>query len=81
MVCEDPQRDVEMSPGEREHPVKALAAHRAHEPLGDRVRLGSPDRRPDHLHPLGHKHLVEGAAELGVPIVDDETEALPAFGA
>jgi hypothetical protein len=38
-------------------------------------RLRRPDRRTDHLHPLGRKHLVEGAAELGVPIVDDEAEA------
>jgi hypothetical protein len=46
VVCEDPKRGVQMSPGEREHPVQALAAHRANELLGDRVRLGRPDHGP-----------------------------------
>jgi hypothetical protein len=48
-----------MSPRQREHPVKALAAHRADESLGDCVHLWRPDRGADHLDPFARKHLVE----------------------
>jgi hypothetical protein len=66
VIGADPKRGFEMSTGEREHPVKALAAHRAHESLGDRVRLGCQDRRANHPQALGVKDLIEGGAELGV---------------
>jgi hypothetical protein len=40
---------------------------------------GAPNRRTDYVHALGLKHLVERAAELGVAVMDEEAEALPAL--
>jgi hypothetical protein len=46
--------------------------------LGVRVRRGCPHRRAEHLATLGAGHLVETAAELGVPVVDKEAHTSPA---
>jgi hypothetical protein len=70
VVDVDAQDALEMPATEDQEPVEALSSHRADEALGDRVRLGSPDRRADDLDALASEDLVEGGAELGVVIVD-----------
>jgi hypothetical protein len=40
------------------------------------VRVRGPNRRADHLYPLGTEDLIEAAAELRVAIVDQKPERL-----
>jgi hypothetical protein len=60
-----------------QQPVQALGADRPHPALGMRIRRWCPYRRVEHLATLRAEHLVETAAELGVPVVDKEAH-LPA---
>ncbi len=57
---------------EDECPVQALGADRSHPALGEGVGLRSPERSEDRASALGPKHLVEGAAVLRVPVMDEE---------
>src|SRR5215216_4344500 len=70
----DAQDALEMAPSEDQNPVEAVAAHGSHPALSEGVRVRRLDRCPDHLDPLGAKDLVEAAAELPVPIVDQQPE-------
>ncbi len=63
-----------------EHPVRALSPHRAHPPLGKRVRTRAPGRDLHRLDPRGREHRVERTGELPGPVPDQEPEpggALP----
>lgn len=68
----DLQDPLELRATDDQDPVKALAPHRADEALGVRVGTRCPDRRLDDLESFASEHLVEGAGELGVAIVDQE---------
>jgi hypothetical protein len=65
-----------VSASEDEDPVEAVAADGTDPALGERVGVRRSYGRADHLDPLAAKDLVEGAAELGVAIVDQQLELL-----
>ena len=67
---------LEVAAVEDQQPVEALRADGAHEPLGDRVRLRRPYRRPHDPDPFAAKEFIEGPAVLGVAIADQEADAL-----
>jgi hypothetical protein len=61
---------LELSAAGDQEPVEAVAANRANEALGDRIRLRRPKWRADDLDAFAFEDVVEGAAELAVTIVD-----------
>ena len=63
---------LEVAAADDQQPVQALGPDRARPALGVGVRRGCPHRRAEHLTTLRAEHLVETAAELGVPVVDKE---------
>ncbi len=48
--------------------------------LGVGVGVGRPDGGCDDPGSVGLEHCIEGPAELGVPVVDEEPGLVPAFG-
>jgi hypothetical protein len=52
--------------------VKALLAHGPHKALREGIRPRCPDRRSDDPDALGAEHRIERAAELGVPVAQEE---------
>ena len=64
-----------MSASEDEDAIEAVVADCAHPPLRERVRVRRLHRRADHLNAFRAEDFVEGAAELGVAIVDQQPEA------
>jgi hypothetical protein len=67
---------LEVTAAEDEDPAEAVGAHRAHPTLGEGVRVRGLERRANHLDALRLEDLVEGVAELGVAIVDQEPEGM-----
>jgi hypothetical protein len=67
-----PQHNFEVSAPEDQQMVQALTAQRFHPALGEGVGLGSPDRSLDQPHALRGKHLIEGTAELRIPVVEQK---------
>jgi hypothetical protein len=67
---------VEVAAAEDEDAVEAFAADGAHPPLRERVRVGRLNRCPTDCDALHVEHLIEGANELCVAIVDEEPERL-----
>ena len=59
-----------------QHLVQALSAGAAHPALRDRVRPRRPDGRLDDPHAGRGEHPVEHGGELGVPVPDQEFEAV-----
>jgi glucose-6-phosphate 1-dehydrogenase len=59
-----------------QYPVQALAAGAARPAFGDRLRARRPDRCLDDPQPGRGEHRVERRGELGVPVPDQEFEAL-----
>ena len=55
---------------EDQQPVKALGAHGSDEALGDRVRFGRANRRPDDLDAFAAEAAVEVTREFAVAIAD-----------
>ena len=72
----DAEHVLEMSSAEDQDPVEAVGADRADPAFGVGVRVRRLDRCADHLDGLGAEDLVEGVAELGVAVVDQEPEGL-----
>jgi hypothetical protein len=66
----DTQHALEMTAANDKDSIEAVRADSSHPAFGVRVRVRRPNRRPDHLHPVGTEDLVERAAELRVAIVD-----------
>jgi len=64
-----------VSASEDEDAIEAVAADGPQPALSECVRVRRPNRRPDHLDPLGAEDFVEGAAELRVAIVDQQLES------
>jgi hypothetical protein len=52
--------------------VQQVAAGRANPPFGERIGTGGSVREADNPHSLAPEHLVEGAWELGVPIMEQD---------
>jgi hypothetical protein len=72
VLDEDAEHAVELAPVEDEEPVETLGADGANEALGDRIRLGRPDRCPDDLDAFTAEDGVEVTRELTVAIADQE---------
>src|SRR6266540_2916830 len=66
----------EVAPAEDEDPVEAVSADGAHPALGEGVGVRRLDRGGDHFDALAAEDFVEGVAELGVAIVDEEPKLL-----
>ncbi len=74
------QHFVEMtSPGDQK-PVEALWPHGSHPAFGDGIRPWRLNGGADHFHSLCPKDLVKGGGELGISVVNEETERLFSIG-
>ena len=69
-----PERPIEMPSVEDERPVEALGPHRLDHPFGVGVGVPGPDRGADDPHSLRAEDSVEWAAELRVPVSDEEPD-------
>jgi hypothetical protein len=74
------QDTLELAAARDHEPVKALAAYRADEAFGVRVRLRRSDRRLDDLDPFAAEDVVERGVELRVAVVDQEPRRLLTLG-
>jgi hypothetical protein len=74
MGSELPKDSLKVTSAEDQQVVEALPASRPHPPLGEGVRLRSPDRRLDDSDPLGPEDLVKRTGVLGVPVSDQEPD-------
>lgn len=74
---EGSQHPLEVPAVDHQQPVEALSPDRAHEALGDRVGPRRFDRCPSDFDSLATEDLVEGAAELGVVVADQEARRRP----
>src|SRR6266508_5347637 len=72
----DPKDSLEVAAAQDQHPVQAFGPDRADPPLREGVRLRGPDRRLDDPHPFGPEDLVERTGVLGIPVADEEPDAL-----
>jgi hypothetical protein len=70
----DAEHVLEMTAADDEDPVEAVGADCAHPTLGEGVRVRGLNWQADDLDGLGAEDLIEGVAELRVPIVDQESE-------
>src|SRR6266540_5549116 len=60
MAEELPKGSLQVASAEDQQMIQALPASCSHPSLGERVRLGCPDRRLDDLHAFGAEDLVVG---------------------
>src|SRR6266496_2071927 len=72
----DAEHVLEMTAADDEDPVEAVGADCAHPTLCEGVRVRGLNWRADDLDALGAEDLIEGVAELGVAIVDEESEGV-----
>jgi len=79
MIDEGPQHPLEVPGVDDQHPVEALPSHGADEALGDRVGLRCSDGGPDDLDAFGPEDVVEGTAELGVVVAEQEADLTLSF--
>jgi hypothetical protein len=70
----NPEDELEVASGENEQPVQALCPHGSDPSLADGVGTRRPDGSAYYLQALGHKHLIERTAELGVAVMDEKPE-------
>jgi hypothetical protein len=70
------QHRPQLPTSEDQHPVQHLSPNRAHPPLRVGIRPWRPDRRAQHPDPFRGEDRVERAGELGVPITQQEPEAV-----
>ncbi len=68
----DPQDLLEVAAANHQQPVQALGPDRTDPALRVGVRVGGLHRRDEHLATLRPEHVIEPAAELRVPIADEE---------
>jgi hypothetical protein len=76
MASELQKESLEVPPAEDQQVVEALPACRPHPPFGERVRLRGPEGGADDPNAFGPEDLVERTGELGVPVSDQEPDAL-----
>jgi hypothetical protein len=65
---------LEMASSPDQHLIEALLANGPHPTFGKGVGLRRPVGRSHHPKSLRAKDLVEGAAELGVSVMDEEED-------
>src|SRR6266511_1537052 len=68
------QDSFEVTAPPDEDAIEAVVADRAHPALSERVRVRRLHRRSDHLDAFRAEDFVEGAAELRVAVVDQQSE-------
>jgi hypothetical protein len=71
----DAQHPLQVSAADDQQPVQALGEDRADSALRERVGVGCLDWGQDHVGALGAEEVVEGPAELGVPVAQQELDA------
>jgi hypothetical protein len=76
----DVQHMLEVAAVEDECPVQTLLPYRADPAFGVGVRDARPDWCDDHFSAFGGEYGVEPAAELGVPVPDEEPEPAAVVG-
>ena len=64
MIRENGEDALKMLLVQDQHPIEALRANSAHEPLCDPVRLRGAKRRANDLQPNASKHRVKAAGEF-----------------
>src|SRR6266542_425459 len=67
-----PEGALKMLSPEDESPIQAFSPKRPHPSFAEGVGVRGPDRSEDDPPAFGPEHLIEGAGELGVPVVDQE---------
>src|SRR5438477_7459875 len=65
----------EVAASDDQHPVQALSTHRADEAFRVGIGTGCLDGGAEDSQAFGSEHLVEGGAELGVAVADEETSS------
>jgi hypothetical protein len=80
VVDVDAQDELKLFSACDQEPVEAVATDGADPALGERVRVRRPERGADDLDTLVAEDVVEGAAEFGVAVVDQETDRPRSFG-
>jgi hypothetical protein len=70
----DPQHLLEVAAADNQQPVQALGADRPDPAFGVGVGVGRLHRRDQHLNAVRPEHVVEGARELRVAVVQDEAQ-------
>jgi len=80
VVDVDAEDVFELPAAADQEPVEAVAADGADPAFGERVRVRRPKRGADDLDTLVAEDVVEGAAEFGVAVVDQETDRPRSFG-
>jgi hypothetical protein len=80
VVDVDAQDAFKLSSPCDQEPVEAVATDGADLAFGERVRVRRPKRGADDLDTLAAEDVVEGAAEFGVAVVDQETDRSRSFG-
>ena len=72
VVDVDAEDALELPAAGDQEPVEAVPADRADPAFGERVCLRRPTRRADDLEAFAAEHVVEGAAEQAVTVMDQE---------
>jgi hypothetical protein len=75
----DAEDVLELAAADDQEAVEAFSAHAADPAFGVGVRVWRLHRRPDDLDVFASEDRVEGAAELRVAVVDQESVALAAI--
>jgi hypothetical protein len=76
VLAVDAEHVLEMLSADDHDSVEAVRANGANPALGVGIRVRRLDRRADHSDAFGPEDLIEGMAELGVAVVDEEPERL-----
>jgi len=71
----DAQHLVQVFASRDQQPVQALGADRANPAFREGVGVGCLDWCQHHLGVLGAEEVIEGAAEFGIPIAQDELDS------
>ncbi len=66
----DSQNALEMATRKDQEPIQTFSPDRPDPALSECVGLRRVERRLDHIDAFRVEHVVEGGAELGVPVVD-----------
>ena len=70
MIDELGEHALQMPGVQDQEPIQAFGSSGADEPLGDPVRLGYLNRRPNDSNVLGLEYGIEAACELAIVIAD-----------
>jgi hypothetical protein len=69
------QDPIQMPAPDDQQPVQALGTDRADPALRIGIRIGRPHRRQQDLGAFCAEHVVEAAAELRIPVAEQEAQS------